>query len=119
MADLIERLMDLEPDRAKVPLHAFQAVLAEWSRGKLTAGQALDQLEAIAPPRLTANEQTEAQAIVTLVTSIPVTGSATAIADGRARRALKITEIADVFLCVDARLPAYDTPAEVRAKLGI
>lgn len=125
MAELIEREMTdasglpLLPGRAKVPLHLLQAVLAEWARGKITGVQALDVCEAAAPPRMTALEQAEAQNIVTLVTSIPVTGSAAAIADGKASRGLKIKEIEDVLYLMEQRVPLYSTPAEVRAKLGI
>jgi hypothetical protein len=119
LAELIERLLEEVEGKAKIPLHAFQATLAEWARGKLTGAQALDQLEALAPPRLNAAEQAEAQAIVNLVTSIPISGTAAAIADGKASRALKIKEIDDVFLLMDNHAPAYDSAAEVRSKLGI
>lgn len=125
MAELIEREMTngngepLAPSRGKIPIHVLQAVMAEWARGKITGAQALDALEAAALPRLTAAEQTEAQNIVNLVTNIPITGSAAAVADGKASRSLKIKEIEDVFYLMEIRAPLYSTPTEVRAKLGI
>lgn len=119
MAELIERLLQEVPGKDKIPVHALQACMGEQARGKLTVTEALDQLEFLAPPRLNAAEQAEVSAIVNLVTSIPVTGSQAAQADGRAQRALKVTEIDQVFLLMDSRAPGYDTAAEVRAKLGI
>ena len=53
------------------------------------------------------------------VTSIPITGTAVQIADGRARRALRIQEIDQVLLLADALVPGYSTPTEVKAKLGV
>lgn len=129
MAELIERLLVTDANgalffpepttRTKIALHLLQAILAEWARGKITAAQALDALEAAGPPRLSAAEQTEAQNIVNLVTGIAVSGSAAAIADGKASRALKIKEIEDVLYAMEQRVPLYSTPAEVRSKLGI
>lgn len=121
MAELIEREMQeaSAAGRAKIPLHTLQAVLAEWARNKITNVQALDALEAAAPPRLNAAEVAEAQNIVNLVTNIAVSGSAAAIADGKASRSLKIKEIEDVLLLMETRSPLYSTPTEVRAKLGI
>lgn len=118
MADLIERQLGLTP-RRKIPNHALAAIMGEWARAKLTGAQALDALQIRLAERLTAAEQAEAQAIVSLVTSIPVSGSAAAIADGKASRALKITEITHVFDALDHGCAGYQTAAEVRAKLGI
>lgn len=119
MAELIERQLNLAPARTKISNHALSAILGEWARGKLTTVQALDALQVRGRERLTAAEQTEAQNIVNLVLNIPVAGSATAIADGRAQRALKIKEITDVFDAMDWGCTGYQTPAEIRAKLGI
>lgn len=119
MADLIERLMGVHPTRSKIPVHQFQAIAAEWARGNFTGAQAQTAIEAVSGTPLSAAEQTEAQAIVNGFTSIPVTGSATAVADGRARRALRLAEIDQVFLLVDAQVPPYDNPAAVRTRLGL
>lgn len=118
MADLIERQLGLTT-RGKISTHALSAIMGEWARGKLTGAQALNALETRGRERLTAAEQAEAQAIVNLVLNIPVTGSAAAIADGKASRALKIKEFTDVFDAMDWGCPGYQTAAEVRAKLGI
>lgn len=114
MAELVERLMGLNTDgRRKLPVHQFQAIAAEWGRGTMTGAQATAALE------LSAAEASEAQAIVNTVTSIPITGSATAVADGRARRALRMLEIDQVLLIAERQLPPLDTPAAVRTRLGI
>lgn len=144
MAELIERLLDEVPGKTRIPIHLFQAILAEWARGKITGAQALDQLEAYAPPRLNTAEQAEAQAIVALVTAIPTPAAPVALGnnpaanalrdytlawsqrnEGLALRALKIEEIDQVFLALDHQAGAtsstllYNTAAEVRSKLGI
>lgn len=144
MAELIEREMTdgngvpLIPGRAKIPIHLLQAVMAEWARSKITNVQALDALEAAAPPRLNAAEIAEAQNIVNLVTSIAVAAAPAALGnnptanalrdyalawgqrdEALAQRSLKIKEIEDVFYAMEQRAPLYSTPTEVRAKLGI
>lgn len=114
MADLIERLMGVNTDgRRKLPVHQFQAIAAEWGRASMTGAQATAALE------LNANEQAEAQLLVNTVTSIPITGSATAIADGRARRALRMQEIDQVLLIAEAKIPPLNTAAAVRTRLGL
>lgn len=123
------RLLGTDPVNPKIPIHAFQALAAEWARGNLTAAQAntivgiLCQVSnpdgSVTPKPLTAAEQTEAQTLVTTVTSIPITGSATAIADGRARRALRIQEIDQVLLLVDTKIAPYDTEAAIKTRLGV
>lgn len=117
---LYTRLLRLEPDRPKIPLHLFQATLAEWARGKLTDQQAQAIISgAGGGVPLNAGEAADATAIKNLVTSIPVSGSAAAQADGKAQRAMKVQEIDAVFLLVDARAAGYDTEAGIKAKLGI
>lgn len=99
--------------RAKLPVHQFQAASAEWSRGNMTGAQATAALE------LNAAEQTEATALVATVTNIPITGTAVQIADGRARRALRMLEIDQVLLLAEARVAPLNTAALVRTRLGI
>jgi hypothetical protein len=116
---LYTRLLDLEPSRPKIPVHLFQATLAEWARGKLSDAQAQAIISAAGGVPLNASEAADATAIKNLVTSIPVSGSAAAQADGRAQRAMKVQEIDAVFLLMDARAAGYDTEAGIKAKLGI
>ncbi|OFZ67364.1 MAG: hypothetical protein A2V79_09135 [Betaproteobacteria bacterium RBG_16_56_24] len=107
---LIERLMGIEP---KIQVHAFQSILAEWARGNFTNQQAQDAISFIAHGiPLDAAAITEAQA---LVATVP-TGSTT---DNKASRALKLQEIDQVLLLVDAQCPPYDVAATVRTRLGI
>lgn len=118
---LYERLLGQDPARPKIPVHAFQSIAAEWARGKLTGAEANAAVAAVAGGvGLDAAEQADAQTLVGTVTSIPITGSATAIADGRARRALRVQEIDQVLLIADAGgVAGYTTAAEVKAKLGV
>ena len=113
---LYERLMGVEDPR--IPVHQFQAAAAEWARGSITGAQANTLIAATGAP-LTGPEQTEAQALVNTVTSIPITGSATAQADGRARRALRMFEIDQVLMLAELRTAPYDTAAAVRTRLGV
>lgn len=120
---LYDRLIGFDdagnPVDNKIGVHAFQSTAAEWARGKLTQAQANAIVTAMTGVGLSASEQSEAQTLVNTVTSIPITGSATAIADGRARRALRVQEIDQVLLLADIRAPGYDTPTAVKAKLGV
>lgn len=102
----------------KIPIHSFQAIIAEWARGNITGAQAQAALEQSSGAPLTAGEVTEATNLVSSITSIPVTGSAAQIADGRARRALRAQEIDQVLLLADGRLAPYDDPATVKTRLG-
>lgn len=92
----------------KIRLHGFNAVLAEFARGALTGAQAnaaIDQLSKGGP--LTASERTEAQ---TLVNSIA--GSATA-------KLARAKEIDDVLILGEFAITQYDTPTEVKTRLGV
>lgn len=73
------------PVANKIPIHQFQAAVAEWSRAKLTGVQANSIITAVSGAPLTPAEQTEVQTLVNTVTSIPVTGSTAAQADGRSQ----------------------------------
>jgi len=107
---LIERLMGLETP--KVSVHQFQAIAAEWARGNISAVQAQAAITALSGVGLDAAAQAEALA---LVATVP-TGTTTA---NKADRALRLLEIDQVLLIVDARVPPYNDPAVVRARLGI
>lgn len=126
MADLIESFMGLREPR--MPTDGFQSVLGEMVRGKFgTVGSAAardaalaelaslrkDQNGADVP--LNANEQAEATAIVTSITSLQA-----------ANRINRVLEIRDVLMLAELSsvaaspsVPSYNTPAKVRAKLGI
>jgi hypothetical protein len=115
---LYERLLKLDPARPRIPVHQFQSVAAEWARGKITAADANTIIAACSGGvGLDAGESTEAQTLVGTVTAIPITGTAVQIADGRARRALRVQEIDQVLLL--AGMPGYDTAAALKAKLGV
>jgi hypothetical protein len=114
---LADRLCGV-PGSSKIPIHYFQSIIAEWARGNITGTQAQDGVTAMSGAPLLAGEVTEATALVTSITSIPVTGSATQIADGRARRALRAQEIDQVLLLADGRIAPYDVPANVKTRLG-
>jgi hypothetical protein len=103
---------------AKIPIHSFQAIVAEWARGNITGQQAQDGITAMSGTALSAGEVTEATSLVNSITSIPITGTAVQIADGRARRALRAQEIDQVLLLADARIAPYDVPATVKSRLG-
>ena len=107
---LIERLMGLE--EPKIPVHAFQALCAEWARGNITGAQAQAAIVAATGVALDAAAQAEAQA---LVNTVP--GGSTA--DEKADRALRMQVIDQVLLVADRRIPPYDTAAAVRTRLGI
>lgn len=114
---LYPRIIGIESP--KIQLHMFQSVLAEWARGKITGAQAQQIVEQQSGAPLTPQDVTDCQALVATVTSIPITGSAVVIADGRARRALRISEIDQVLLLADCRAIGYDTEAALRSKLGV
>jgi hypothetical protein len=118
---LIERLMGWQPETfgPKIPVHAGQALLNLWARGDVTGAEAQAGIAAVSGEALRPADVTEAQAIVALVTSIAIGGAQAAQADARARRALLAKKIDDVLLCAEAGMPPFDTPAAVRARLGI
>lgn len=114
---LYERLLKIG-DRPRIPVHQFQAVCAEWAQGKITGVEANNIIGFFSGGvGLDTGEIQEAQTLIDTVTVIPVTGTAVQIADGRARRALRILEIDRVLLLTGG--VGYDTPTALRAKLGV
>ncbi|OGT03305.1 MAG: hypothetical protein A2143_08020 [Gallionellales bacterium RBG_16_57_15] len=108
---LIERLMGIE--EPKIQIHAFQSIMAEWARGNFTGAQAQAAIAFVSHGvALDSAAATEAQA---LVATVPTGSTATNKAD----RALKLQEIDQVLLLVDAKCPPYDVAANVRTRLGI
>lgn len=109
---LYPRLLGTDPARPKIPVHAFQACICEWGRGKLNGTTANAVIAAVSGVGLDAGETTDATA---LVGTIP-TGGTTA---NQAARANRLSEIDHVFLLADAKAPGYQTEAELRGKLGL
>ena len=107
---LVERLLGLE--EPKIPIHAFQAVVSEWAKGKLTAAQAQTALTWNSGAPL---DQASIDETLALVNTIPA-GTTTA---QQAARALRLIEIDQVLLLADTLTPPYDTAASVRARLGL
>ena len=101
---LVERLMFLEEPR--IPTHTFFAANHERIEGRLTRQQVIDLFT------MDAATITEYD---TLAATAP-TGTNTL---ATALKALFIEKIHAVFILTGARAPGYDTPAAVRAKLGI
>lgn len=106
------RLLGTDPANPKIPIHAFQAIVAQWAKGGMTVAQARAGIERVSGSPLTAAEETEAQ---TLVASVP-TGGTTA---NQAARALRMMEIDQVLLCADAGVAPFDTEAGIKARLGV
>jgi hypothetical protein len=103
---LVERLMGLEGDDNKIAVHAFFAAVGQVARGRLTLAQVKNYLA------LDAAAAAELDALAALA---PVGSTATAIAN----RALYISDLHEVFILAEAGAPGYDTPAGVRARLGL
>lgn len=109
---LYDRLLGIDATNPKIPVHAFQALTAEWARGNMTGAQAQAGIAQVSGAALTAGEITEAQ---TLVNTVPL-GSTTAI---QAARALRLLEIDEVLLIVDSKIPPYTTSAAIKTRLGV
>jgi hypothetical protein len=102
---LYERLLGLSGD--KIPVHQFQATLAEFGRDRLTGAQAQSVIESVSGSPLDAAGVTEAQALLATVS-----GSAAA-------RLARVAEIDHVLMLAEIRAPGYDTAALVKARLGV
>lgn len=100
---LIERLMkdSSEPENRWIPVHTFFAYCSEIERGALTLANVKTRLGT------TAADNVDFDAIGALIT-----GAA-------ASRLAVIQRIHCVFILASSREPDYDTPANVRSKLGI
>jgi hypothetical protein len=102
---LYDRLMGL--GGIKIPVHGFQATLAEFGRGQMTGAQAQTAIGFMSGEVLTPAEVTEAQ---TLLASI--SGNVTA-------KLARVVEIDHVLLLAEQRAPGYDTSAAVKVRLGV
>ena len=92
---LYERLLRIE--EPPIPVHTFVAVAAEWAKGNMTNNQARTALA------LSAAEGNEAQTLVSRVTG------------GFVSR----TELHDVLLISETRIPPFHTVAAVKTRLGV
>lgn len=109
---LYERLLGTDAN-PKIPVHQFQAIVGLWAKGGMTLAQARTAIAFVSGGvALTSAEETEAQA---LVASVP-TGSTTA---NQAARALRLSEIDQVLLLADARVPPFNTVAGIKGRLGV
>lgn len=109
---LYDRLLGLDAANPKIPVHQFEAIAHEWATGGITVQQARDAITACSGAPMTADEETEALA---LVNSVP-TGQTTA---NQAARALALHRIACVLQMADARLAPYTTAAAIKSRLGV
>jgi len=92
---------------AKMPVHQFVATLGEFGRGTITGAQAQAILVSVSGTPLSAEDITEAQALLATVT-----GTATA-------KLARASLIDHVLLLAEAGAPGYDTPALVKTRLGV
>lgn len=118
MSDLIERLMSAHSTRPNIPVDRFLALLGEWGAGAITAAQAQEGIAAVSGGvALNPAEQQEANLVAQSVLSIAVAGSAAAVADGKASRALRWDKIERVLTAAGA--PPFATAEDVRNALGL
>jgi hypothetical protein len=105
---LIERLMrwPSEPNSRWIHVHAFYAAGHELVAGNLTAAQIKTGFA------MTPADATEFDA---LAATAPTGSAALAVAN----KALFVSRVHAVLMLAEDRFPGYDTPAGVRAKLGI
>lgn len=101
---LVERLMGLE--NPKIPVHDFFAANQEIVNGNLTAAAIKTYLN------MDAAAQAEYDA---LIAKYPTGTTAVAYFN----KSTFISRIHSVFILAEQRYPGYDTPALVRAKLGL
>jgi len=94
-------------EAGKIPVHQFQALMAEVARGRISGAQAQTAVVALSGLALSASEVTEAQ---TLLATVAGTAAA---------KLARAKEIDDVLLLAEASAPGYDTPALVKTRLGV
>lgn len=93
----------------RIPPHGFSATMGEFARGRINGAQAQAAIEAMSGLPLDAGEVAEAQ---TLLGTITNAGNATA-------KLARAKEIDDVLMLGELGAPAYDTPSEIKARLGV
>lgn len=107
---LYERLLGHDdagdPVQGKIPVHQFQAVLAEFGRGVVTGAQAQDAIAQMSGAPLTAGEIVEAQTLLATIT-------------GTATNKLARVKLIDDVLLLAERGTVYPTPSQVKTRLGV
>lgn len=104
-AGLIERIMG-EPGFAKIAVHTFFALNNERIHGRQTRQNVIDAL------KLSASDIVEYDALVGLA---PVGVAAL----DEAKKGHFLNSVHSIFLLAEVRMPGYNTPAQVRSKLGL
>ncbi len=104
---LYGRIIGVEGDGDKIPVHGFMATLAEYARGRLTGAQAQTIVNALSGSALSSSEVTEAQTLLATFT-----GTATA-------KLARAVEVDNVLMLAEHHAPGYSTPAEVATRLGV
>lgn len=104
---LYGRLIGLDGDGPKIPVHGFESALAEFARGRLTGAQAQNIIADLSGAPLTPSEVTEAQTLLATIT-----GSAT-------NKLTRAMEINHVLLLAEAQAPGYNTAQAVATRLGV
>lgn len=108
---LYDRLIGLDdagqPVEGKIPVHQFQALMAEFARGIITGAEAQEAITFMTGTPLDPAGVTEVQQLIATVT-----GSA-------ATRLARVKVIDDVLMLAEVQIPNYDRPADVKARLGV
>jgi hypothetical protein len=104
---LYDRIIGIDADNPKIPVHAFAALMGEFARSRITGQQAQAGVELTSGAPLAAGEITEAQALLATVT-----GTATA-------RLLRAKEIEDVLMLAENGIAGYTTSDEIKLRLGV
>lgn len=81
--------------------------MAEFARGKITGAQAQAAVERLSGSPLTASEVTEAQTLLGTVTGT------------LAQKLARAKEIDDTLMLAEGGVAEYDTPTEVKTRLGV
>lgn len=90
-----------------IPVHSFQAIMAEFARGRLTGAQAQAAITDVSGAPLMPSEVTEAQTLLATVTgTVP-------------QKLARAKEIDDVLLLGQGGAAGYNTPAAVATRLGV
>jgi hypothetical protein len=104
---LYDRLLGVDAVSPKIGIHAFAATMAEFARGRITGAQAQAAITTFSGEPLTPAEVVEAQTLLATITGSAVVKLARA------------KEIDDVLMMGENLVTEYDTPAKLKARLGV
>lgn len=93
----------------RIPVHGFSAIMAEFARGRLTGAQAQAAITTVSR-----DKQPLDAAGVSEVNALLATVTGTAVA-----KLARAKEIDDVLVSAEYGIGQYDTPAKVKARLGV